>query len=98
MDGESNAIDALLDRVHVAVTAYVRARRDAGVPVERVLARVKGFVRAAAVRERWPGPTGPLTAQVVRWSLEALHLPAERPAVARASTAELGERRPGGDP
>jgi hypothetical protein len=61
----------LLGHLRSTVRRYVRARRGAGVPVERVLPEVKGLVREASALEGWFDSADTLMAQVVRWSITA---------------------------
>jgi hypothetical protein len=63
----------LMGRVRVLVVSYVRWRRAAGAPVERVLPEIEGLVRQAAASEGWLDPAESLAAEVVRWSIEAYH-------------------------
>ena len=79
-DGSAGASEAasaelirLLDRLCSTVTRYVRGRRDAGAPIERVLPEVKGLVREAVAHERWFDPAGTMMAHVVGWTITAYY-------------------------
>lgn len=85
-DPASGASPELVERLaglRTTVWSYVRRRRDAGAPVQRVLSEVRALVREALA---WEGATGAwsdevaeiLTEPVVRWVIAAYHaLPAE---------------------
>ena len=63
----------LLARMESSVAGYVRARRAAGVTVERVLPEVKCLVREAESCEGWRDPSDALLAHAVRWSIETYY-------------------------
>jgi hypothetical protein len=63
----------LLDHLRTTLTRYAGDRRDAGAPVERVIAEVKGLVWQAAALEGWGDPTSALMAQAVRWTISAYY-------------------------
>jgi hypothetical protein len=67
------------------VCRYVRARRGAGVPVERVLPEVKGLVREASALEGAFDSADTLMAQVVRWTITAYYDEPEPAHVSRFS-------------
>lgn len=80
-DSASGASPELVERLaelRAAVWTYVRRRRDAGTPVQRVLPEVKALVREALA---WEGATGAwsyeavelLTEPVVRWAIAAYY-------------------------
>jgi hypothetical protein len=82
-DAPSPALARRLLQLRASVECYVRGRRAAGVPVERVIPEVERLVREAARRERWPGAVDALLAPVARWTAEA-HADAPADAPARA--------------
>jgi hypothetical protein len=63
----------LLGYLRSTVCRYVRARRGAGVPVERVLPEVKGLVREASALEGSFDSADTLMAQGVRWTIAAYY-------------------------
>jgi hypothetical protein len=75
----------LLGNLRSTVDGHVRERREAGLPVERVLREVKGLVREASVLEGWfdPAAADTLMAQVVRWTIMAYYDEPERAHVPR---------------
>lgn len=79
----SGELTVLLARLCAAVTRFMRERRDAGVPVERALAEVKGLVRDARASERWHDLSDALLGQAVRWAIAAYYetAPAPTPAL-----------------
>jgi hypothetical protein len=62
-----------LAHLRSTLTRYVSERRDAGIPVERVLPEVKALVREAATAEPWSDPADALMGQVVRWTITAYY-------------------------
>lgn len=73
------ALAASLVELRAAVTSHAVARRDAGVPLERVLGEMTDLVERAELLERAPDGLAVLLAQVRRWSLCAyLDAPALR--------------------
>ncbi len=66
-------VESLLRDLRATVVGYVGARRAEGVPIERVLPAVKGFVRVAELREGWCDPADALMGQVVRWAIAAYY-------------------------
>ena len=73
-------IARLLEDLQTTVVSFVHARRAAGVPVERVLPEVVCLVRESESCEGWRDSSERLMAQVVRWSIDAYHDAAQRPA------------------
>jgi hypothetical protein len=73
-------IARLLADLQTTVVSFVHARRAAGVPVERVLPEVVCLVRESESCEGWRDSSERLMAQVVRWSIDAYHDAAQRPA------------------
>jgi hypothetical protein len=69
----SGELMRLLGQLRSTVGCYVRERREAGLPVERVLPEVKGLVREASALEGWCDPADTLMAQVVRWTVVAYY-------------------------
>jgi hypothetical protein len=63
----------LLGHLRSTITRFVCKRREAGVPVERMVPEVKGLVREAASCEAWVDPGDTLVAQVVRWAITAYY-------------------------
>jgi hypothetical protein len=68
----------LLQHLQTTVTRFVYARRAAGVAVERVITEVVCLVRESESCEGWRDSSERLTAQVVRWSIDAYHDAARR--------------------
>ena len=79
-DAPSPEFTRLLEHLQTTVTSFVHARRAAGVPVERVLPEVVCLVRESESCEGWRDSSERLMAQVVRWSIDAYHDAAQRPA------------------
>ena len=73
LDAPSTELVRLLAHLRSTLDGYVRERRAAGVPVERVLPEVKGLVREASALEGWFDGNDTLTAQVVRWTMTAYY-------------------------
>jgi len=64
-------MDRELETLHETVVQHVSARRDAGVPVERVLVEAKGLARRVNVRRKAvPTDDGVMT-RVVGWTITA---------------------------
>jgi len=64
-------MDRELEKLHATVVQHVSARRDAGVPVERVLVEAKGLARRVSVRRKTvPTDDGVMT-RVVGWTITA---------------------------
>jgi hypothetical protein len=60
-----------LGHLRATLTRFVRARRDAGSPVTRVLDELQALVRIATVREAWTDRDDALLGEAVRWTLAA---------------------------
>ena len=73
LDAPSPELRRLLGQLRSTVTAYVLARRTAGVPIERVVPEAKCLVREAESCEAWRDPSDVLLSQVVRWGIEAYY-------------------------
>jgi ABC-type transporter Mla subunit MlaD len=73
LDAPSAELARLLGHLRSTVGRYVRERRAAGLPVERVLPEVKGLVRAAWAPEEWFDSADALTTQVVGWTITAYY-------------------------
>jgi hypothetical protein len=69
----------LLDQLRTAVAHYVRARRLAGAPIERVLPEVKGLVREAVAHEGSYDAAEALMRRVVGWTIAAFYDQPEPP-------------------
>ena len=74
-DAASDPLVALLAQLRAATTRYVYALRADGARPEQVLVQVKGLVRESMSAEGWSDPeaTRALTAEVVRWSIDAYY-------------------------
>jgi hypothetical protein len=73
VDAPSPELVRRLTHLRSTVSRYARERREAGVPVERVIPEVKGLVREAASGEGWVDPAETLMAEVVRWAITAYY-------------------------
>ena len=64
-----------LARLRAAVRHYACALRARGAPPERMLVQVEAYVREVLRAERWDDPetARALTAEVVRWSVDAYY-------------------------
>ena len=93
-EGRSAELIRLVDHLRSTVTRYVRGRRDAGAPIERVLPEVKGLVREAVAHERWFDPAEALMAHVVGWTITAYY----RAPAGEDSADVVAQRGVGGHP
>lgn len=73
LDAPSAELVRLLGHLRSAVDDHVRERREAGLPVERVLREVKGHVRDASALRGWFDPADSLMARAVRWTIMAYY-------------------------
>jgi hypothetical protein len=73
LEAPSAELQRLLGHLRSTLGRYVRQRREAGLPVERVLPEVKGLVREASALAGWFDPADTLMAQVVRWTITAYY-------------------------
>jgi hypothetical protein len=80
-EAASPELVGLLAHLQSTVVRYVHERRAEGAAVERVIPEIKELVREAASHEGWVDPAGALTAQVVRWAIEAYY---DQPELAHA--------------
>ena len=74
-DGAADPLVALLAQLRAVTTRYVYALRAQGARPEQMLVRIKAFVRDSMRAEEWSDPeaTRVLTAEVVRWSIDAYY-------------------------
>jgi hypothetical protein len=75
-DPASDPLVGILALLRTEVTRYVYGLRAEGARPEQMIVQVKGFVREIMRGEGWtddPDATRLLTAQVVRWSIEAYY-------------------------
>jgi hypothetical protein len=70
----SPTLARLLDQLRRAVSRYVASRREAGVPVERILPEVKAMVREASAYEQWFDADEALMGEVMGWATTAYHV------------------------
>ena len=72
---EGDPLVGLLAQLRAAVTRFVYQLRAEGAPPERVLVEVKRHVREAMAGDGWldPAAVQALTAEAVRWSIEAYY-------------------------
>jgi hypothetical protein len=73
LDAPSAELVRLLGQLRSTVGRHVGERREAGLPVERVLSEMQGLVREASALEGWFDPADALVAQVVRWTIMAYY-------------------------
>jgi hypothetical protein len=74
----SPALAGLLGQLRATLARYVGERRDAGLPVERVVPEVTALVRQATACEGWHDSAGALMTRVVGWTVAVYH---DRPLV-----------------
>jgi len=72
---DGDRLVGLLALLRAETTRYVCALRAEGARPEQMLVQVKAFVHQAMVAEAWfdPEATRALTAEVVRWSIDAYY-------------------------
>ena len=73
--GRPDPLLALLAELQAVTTRYVRQLRAGGARPEQMVVQVKTFVRDAMLAEGWADPdaTRALTAEVVRWGIDAYY-------------------------
>lgn len=73
--GRPDPLVALLAQLQAVTTRYVRGLRAGGARPEQMVVQVKTFVRDAMLAEGWADPdaTRALTAEVVRWGIDAYY-------------------------
>ena len=74
-EAASDPLVGLLAQLRAVTTRYVYALRAQGARPEQMVVRVKAFVRESMGAEGWSDPeaTRVLTAEVVRWSIDAYY-------------------------
>lgn len=74
-EAASDPIAGLLAQLRAAIERYVYELRAEGAPPERMLVRVKAFVRETMSTDGWTDPeaTHELTQIAVRWSIDAYY-------------------------